>query len=582
MVLPLSQLDQGARKHGFAQPLTAASDVVTSAHEANRRSERSYPWLTSRALSRAAGIVYDTVHPSHDDDPDSDALVTWIQMLKEVHDQQCANGAVDCRTAKCTCISDELSVGTPMTSGAADIEKAALLPTTKEANFRPAVNSPERSHVVLFLRERSWDVMPPDVVRPLASIRLHSLVILATRLGLSWRDPKLVSEKMQADGNGFSLSATTIRGLGLVFQFAASRVRSRPNELIPSVPADKLMCGIVPGCPVLVNQDFPLVGDDCTISLIDNLLLQFSMKKHIREAFQDPGFRQPLIWRHGKHMRTVLNEAIVLLMPFLPLQGSAIVRAQFSGWLGHTGVTMWHFWESRRMFIRQLKERLNCTESSVMTTVLRDLENLESAYPFDVYRRHDTNPSALICADEDLRVQSIWDPHIISRLQRKASLLELLRQLHGNTTTFFDLRSGLPKHDVPLTSFNPLAPNQFFLDLIGAHINNAQPAGQKAKRRGGDPKNHPSYLPKDNKEGLPSENWKEVREQAWAYVEYLPGLIDEMIDERGYKLSRVEIEEAWWMLVLRGIVWDMSVVIHSPPELVPSSFYDNQTRVWLM
>lgn len=42
-----------------------------------------------------------------------------------------------------------------------------------------------------------------------------------------------------------------------------------------------------------------------------------------------------------------------------------------------------------------------------------------------------------------------------------------------------------------------------------------------------------------------------------------------------------EVETAWWVLMLRGIAWDMSAIELTRGNVVPASLYNNSTPVWI-
>ena len=55
------------------------------------------------------------------------------------------------------------------------------------------------------------------------------------------------------------------------------------------------------------------------------------------------------------------------------------------------------------------------------------------------------------------------------------------------------------------------------------------------------------------------------------------------LQEQGCKQSEKQLEAAWWMLVVRGICWRMSVAVEQPDyhAMVPASLYGSQMPVWL-
>ena len=81
----------------------------------------------------------------------------------------------------------------------------------------------------------------------MASSALKDVIIWCHRLGMKWQKPPSPST-LQAEGNGYSLSATTVRGLGTVASFIRDRGRigSRDMRWAPTRGADTLAFGILP------------------------------------------------------------------------------------------------------------------------------------------------------------------------------------------------------------------------------------------------------------------------------------------------------------------------------------------------
>ena len=113
----------------------------------------------------------------------------------------------------------------------------------------------------LDLERRSWDFLPPDITRPLARSTMLTVVIIARRLGMRWRTFDLYREQFRAEGNGCSLTATNVRGIGVVFRFDTSSQRA-PDRVLCSTDADKAYFGIVAGDEAFGIEDYPLVNDD--------------------------------------------------------------------------------------------------------------------------------------------------------------------------------------------------------------------------------------------------------------------------------------------------------------------------------
>ena len=98
------------------------------------------------------------------------------------------------------------------------------------------------------LRERSWDLIPPDIIRPVATSTVGDIIALAHRLGMGWNDLRPGDGIMRAEGGGRSIVSTAVRGFGVLLQFnyePANYDVSNYGGTIPSIPADKLGFGIM-------------------------------------------------------------------------------------------------------------------------------------------------------------------------------------------------------------------------------------------------------------------------------------------------------------------------------------------------
>jgi hypothetical protein len=65
------------------------------------------------------------------------------------------------------------------------------------------------------LRERSWDLMSPELVRPLARTTVSDIAIMVRRLGMTWRSFQPEEGMMSAEGNGHLVYSTYVRSLGV-------------------------------------------------------------------------------------------------------------------------------------------------------------------------------------------------------------------------------------------------------------------------------------------------------------------------------------------------------------------------------
>lgn len=134
------------------------------------------------------------------------------------------------------------------------------------------------------VEERSWDFMPAEVIRPLAVVSVSDIAIIARRLGMNWRQFDLVDSNLRAEGNGFTITSTLVRSVGIVLEIIVDQDLpykyncsndlldvSVLNELyIPSEIADKLAFGIVSGLPGFGIPDYKLGTLQEIITLLQN------------------------------------------------------------------------------------------------------------------------------------------------------------------------------------------------------------------------------------------------------------------------------------------------------------------------
>lgn len=133
------------------------------------------------------------------------------------------------------------------------------------------------------IEERSWDFMPAEVIRPLAVVSVSDIAIIARRLGMKWRQFDLVDSNLRAEGNGYTITSTLVRSVGIVLEITVDqdlpfKYNSNNdldvtllNELyIPSEIADKLTFGIVTGLRELDIPEYKLGTLEEIITLLQN------------------------------------------------------------------------------------------------------------------------------------------------------------------------------------------------------------------------------------------------------------------------------------------------------------------------
>ncbi|CAF9918783.1 MAG: hypothetical protein ALECFALPRED_000826 [Alectoria fallacina] len=139
------------------------------------------------------------------------------------------------------------------------------------------------SHVYLIpdlkMQRRSWDFVPPEVTRPLASITVCDLAVMARRLGMMWKQFEPLDGNFRAEGNGHTITSTAVRSMGTVLQIGvkdflpSTDPTEELNELyIPSEAADKMGFGIVSGEASLGVPDYKLGTEEEVLATLRNVV----------------------------------------------------------------------------------------------------------------------------------------------------------------------------------------------------------------------------------------------------------------------------------------------------------------------
>lgn len=125
-------------------------------------------------------------------------------------------------------------------------------------------------------QERSWDLMPPDVIRPFAVSNVGDIAVLGRRLGIRWTDFKPAEGIIRGEGSGRIITSVNVRSLGTMLHFMATdgsqssisqddhlhyplAYSDDSKELyIPRPEADQMGFGILPGCKSLRLKDLKM------------------------------------------------------------------------------------------------------------------------------------------------------------------------------------------------------------------------------------------------------------------------------------------------------------------------------------
>ena len=391
-------------------------------------------------------------------------------------------------------------------------------------------------------RTRSWDFMPPDIVRPFATSNVGDMIALAHRLGMLWKDIRPGDGIMRAEGNGQSITSTSVRGFGLLLQYTydVSIVRiqtgigNRGDLTTPTIAsreADMLGFQITPRTYGIPNFVF---GSPMDTSTIIRALNQLGLSQDVQNMYVS-------YFQKSKRLYG-FSDLIGMVTCFLPLQGSSVVQV-FSPYPdAHDSPTNW--WEGFVVYHARL---LECVEQEIKTGdcseqmrwVLHKFEYMRRTYPWN------QSPS--------------WEAESMNK-NTKTRSVEFLNDLRDIWSTATDY-------------FRDLGPNFRYRDLVGAHIAQAvyYPDLAEANIKAGTNKRYE----------LGAGRSQRVAEGMHIYVDQIPKVVDFM-KEKGFDDEKV-VREAWWTLILKAMCWHRSVGLmeFQPSNAVPPSFHDSRIPVYI-
>ncbi|KAL9090497.1 MAG: hypothetical protein Q9165_005258 [Trypethelium subeluteriae] len=422
--------------------------------------------------------------------------------------------------------------------------------------FVEAGTKPQRQSPVILFRERSWDLMPAELTRPLAGSTVGDLICIAHRLGMRWMEISPSQGIMRADGNGHSLCSIQVRGFGLVAQYTndpSFEDRERwSGLLIPTRESDKLACGIVPGCKSLIVPDLRLTSVDRPIHL--------SIGGALDELRVSDDAKRWLMTKEAESQRfPAFSDVPGMLAPFMPLSTSPIVRIVHPLRLNPTTPCSWR--EGRIVLRHRLQEYVNsldpASRSGQIMTVLEDWNSLFHKWPMEM----------------KFNMGGGWLGSNNSSSETEA-FLEDISDRFQSATRF--LRNLMSHSDEKSTAY--AYPTIFrYRDLVASHIsvnynapNLARANIEQGRARDWQETEHMSP---------PMSDW--MHEVCHIYADRVSSVVEHMKDR--YCSNAQLVIESWWTMIFRAILWELSVVYVDPDTfpLVPSEFYGSRTPVYI-
>ncbi|KAF2732231.1 hypothetical protein EJ04DRAFT_578488 [Polyplosphaeria fusca] len=253
------------------------------------------------------------------------------------------------------------------------------------------IQKSRRLYAAVRLEERSWDLIPPDIVRPFAKTTLGHLITIASRLGMHWIDFEPTRGALTAQGNGHSISSTTVRGLGMLIDYRRSvrhRIMDRAWYIAPKVSPNPtrefqmFACGLIPPSLFLAST-ISLSDKSAYSSAIEYFLSQMRVDRKHRRILVER-VNQPVSHGPGDALSLVLSEAIGVLAPFIP--------AENDGALQWPSLRRWVFcatdyWEGKAALLAKLRVRAAVHPHPTLRHILEKLTMYQQEFPDDFYNR---------------------------------------------------------------------------------------------------------------------------------------------------------------------------------------------------
>lgn len=396
----------------------------------------------------------------------------------------------------------------------------------------------------LKLQKRSWDFVPPEVVRPLASVTVCDLAVMARRLGMIWKQFEPLDGNLRAEGNGHTVTSTSVRSMGTVLQIGvkdflpSADPAEELNELyIPSEAADKMGFGIVPGEASLGVPDYKLGTEAEVLATLRNVVdpsrAAAERVKGILEA--NPG------WTPG------ISDIIGFAAPMIRQSYSSIVRVpQPAGYA--IGLTQQQ--EGFVVFHKRLYDLV----------AQRDANN----EPVSKQTRSILNQYAELLN----RYGEQWENQEVCNHKLNDRSVEFLDDLHGRhlaaTKYFKDLMARYSDIGEKSQVFR-------YTDLMYAHIRHAVNYFPDALER----VNASPSRGRDHY-GMRVAGW--IVEGAHIYFDNIPKVIGDM-RSAGYDQPEI-VEEAWLTMMWKAFLWHRCHFMVEGAR-VPSSNWGSRLPIYI-
>ncbi|KAF2131801.1 hypothetical protein P153DRAFT_395103 [Dothidotthia symphoricarpi CBS 119687] len=164
-----------------------------------------------------------------------------------------------------------------------------------------------RIKIYIIYRHYTWDLMPPDIIRPLAQVSASDIVVLAISMGMQWRSLDAGFCKIQADGNGYNITRMGQR----------VKVYSNEQSIHSNEQSTSSISRVDSQSRDTLATDFALVDNNrCVQDIADprGVLTSIGCSENMRNNIK-------------KHRNTEVRiDVITLMLPYLPVEGSVLTK----------------------------------------------------------------------------------------------------------------------------------------------------------------------------------------------------------------------------------------------------------------
>ena len=415
---------------------------------------------------------------------------------------------------------------------------------------------------------QSWDLMPPDVVRPLATATLGSILVLAHRLGMSWTAVNPSEGALNAEGNGQSLIALDIRSFGLALQYTDKNPQYEKTEdyfrapkdhvegsrslsrlFIPTREADKMAFGFIPADSLLDTAEYCIsegLGNNRRFQGVQETLLALNVEwKAVAYCTRGVAAKNFFSEEWTTSMWNGISDAVYLLTPWLPLPNTGAVAVRLPHRFDFQTPLNWR--EGRVVLLARLKRVLDPTSPSTSVQLQRVYSHLNK-----LATEHPHNFTHIT------KLPYRWKSHYGSSLTTEKGLLTL-KEIYDEAVAY--LRS----RPYPYT------------DLVASHIEVAVEAHKKTL----------AMPEKDHRkcDEISDFYYSWLVEQTHQYVDNLV-LVQKAMERRHSGVDLDGVRDAWWTMMLKGIVWGFSIQAYGGHSWqsyspIPSQFWGSDLPIYI-